>query len=415
MYRKVIILEVKEQYALAMDEGGEVIRIRNRDGLNMGDRVYVLPEDLYVVEAVRVEKTGKNSGNKGKEGRSGSGSSRRNSWARIAGMAAVLILCITLLFPQIPDTTVFAQVSFDGDSSIQLALDPDSKILHASSPDQSVDADALTALEGRTLSDVTGDLMRLCGTGSLMIGYVPLEDAQSSASMISEIQKLFGTQSTVILIGRPEDLSLAAKNSKSLGRFLMDRYDAGEVLKTLQQKMQELPTWMIDQADENPVREEAMSSIANRNSREEVLSASGAGKNGFTEESGSPVYGAEDDDEDDGAEADDDYDYDDDREDDEDDDDWEDDDDDRDDVPPVRPQTQSSGSSASRPVTQSKPQMQTGTSSQKPSSGNGSTGSAVTGSSGSSSASSGSGTVSRPVYHDDDDDDDDWDDDDDDD
>lgn len=47
MYHKVIILEIKGGYALAMTEDGEIIRIKKKAGMKVGAAVYVLEEDRY--------------------------------------------------------------------------------------------------------------------------------------------------------------------------------------------------------------------------------------------------------------------------------------------------------------------------------------------------------------------------------
>ena len=46
MYLKVLVMEIKEDYCLAMTEDGAVVRIRKKDGMKVGRRIYILREDL---------------------------------------------------------------------------------------------------------------------------------------------------------------------------------------------------------------------------------------------------------------------------------------------------------------------------------------------------------------------------------
>lgn len=41
MIKKVIVLELKDDYALAMEEGGSIIRIKKKDGLSVGDKIWL--------------------------------------------------------------------------------------------------------------------------------------------------------------------------------------------------------------------------------------------------------------------------------------------------------------------------------------------------------------------------------------
>lgn len=46
MYLKVLVMEIKEDYCLGMTEDGAVVRIRKKDGMKVGRRIYILREDL---------------------------------------------------------------------------------------------------------------------------------------------------------------------------------------------------------------------------------------------------------------------------------------------------------------------------------------------------------------------------------
>ncbi|MDK6804667.1 anti-sigma factor domain-containing protein [Aerococcus sp. UMB7834] len=53
MYDKVVILEIASDYALAMSRSGEVLRICLKDGLEVGQQVYITEEDRYQKSAAK--------------------------------------------------------------------------------------------------------------------------------------------------------------------------------------------------------------------------------------------------------------------------------------------------------------------------------------------------------------------------
>ncbi|EJX01263.1 hypothetical protein EVA_10632, partial [gut metagenome] len=90
MIEKVLILELKEAYALAMEEGGSVVRIKRKSGLSVGDEIYILPEDLYeqtenaILVPIANAQTKKNR------------TKRQKIWTNVLKVAAVFVLLITV-------------------------------------------------------------------------------------------------------------------------------------------------------------------------------------------------------------------------------------------------------------------------------------------------------------------------------
>ena len=129
MYHKVIILEIKGGYALAMTENGEIIRIKKKAGMKVGAAVYVLEEDRY--KKVRTLQ-----------------------WQKAAVIAAAVLLCITsLLLPQFSQQ-VYAMVELEGAKSVSVKIDKNYKIQDAYSYDDTMSLKALKDLEGQKLQDL---------------------------------------------------------------------------------------------------------------------------------------------------------------------------------------------------------------------------------------------------------------------
>ena len=220
MYKKAIVMEIKAAYAIAMEEGGGIIRIKKKDGLSVGDSIYVLPEDLYHQKNACA-------------GFSGSGSKRtlvflpsvqKSTLFKIASIAAMLILCITLVIPQLSVTT-YAQASFDGAGSIQLSLDRSFQIIKAVSPDQSVPDSVLRALRGKRINDAKEDLYSACGSDSILVGYALTDENEDSSALASHLESLFPSQSVTFVNGTNQDIENAAKEELSLGKYLADQQD----------------------------------------------------------------------------------------------------------------------------------------------------------------------------------------------
>lgn len=220
MYKKAIVMEIKAAYAIAMEEGGGIIRIKKKDGLSVGDSIYVLPEDLYHQKNACA-------------GFSGSGSKKtllflpsvqKSTLFKIASIAAMLILCITLVIPQLSVTT-YAQASFDGAGSIQLSLDRNFQIIKAVSPDQSVPDSVLRTLRGKRIDDAKEELYSACGSDSILVGYALTDENEDSSALASHLESLFPSQSVTFVNGTNQDIENAAKEELSLGKYLADQQD----------------------------------------------------------------------------------------------------------------------------------------------------------------------------------------------
>ncbi len=207
MPEKVIILELKEEYALAMEEGGRVIRIRRKKDLKPGDEVYVLPEDYWEEPAkskVIPFTGGEHSGR----------------WIRrMVATAAMLALVLMLVLPALP-TRAYAVVSFDAQRGLQMNVDKNYKILDAVSCDGSISSEQLGQMKGKNLMDLGTDIPRLVGKGPILIAYAPC-DAQDDQQAETQIRNLFAGQELVYFSGSSEDISRADASAVSLGKYIL--------------------------------------------------------------------------------------------------------------------------------------------------------------------------------------------------
>ena len=215
MYLKVIVLEIKEDYCLAMTGDGEVIRIRKKKGIRVGEKIYVLQEDIYEKQAEEKKEhvlpfAGKNP--------------RASIVRRIAAVAAIFAICFSAVFYLQPSKTVYAKVSVDGMSSIQLTVDEDFKVVDAVSYDATVPEEELEKLVGKKLLDLRPFLLDLKGDGTdaviVAYGFLESESSDDESALKESLKELFGTKSNLYLRGSAEDVKAAEREAESLGIYI---------------------------------------------------------------------------------------------------------------------------------------------------------------------------------------------------
>lgn len=192
MYHKVIILEIKDGYALAMTEDGEIIRIKKKAGMKVGAAVYVLEEDRY--KKVRTLQ-----------------------WQKAAVIAAAVLLCITsLLLPQFSQQ-VYAMVELEGAKSVSVKIDKNYKIQDAYSYDDTMSLKALKDLEGQKLQDLKEIVEELRDAdGSLTVVYAMYkEDEKVSKELEEALQKIFGNENVTYMKGKIEEIQEPDKKQKT--------------------------------------------------------------------------------------------------------------------------------------------------------------------------------------------------------
>ena len=205
---KVMIMELKEDYALAMQEGGGVIRIRKNENMHVGDQVYVLPEDLY---------------EKQKEGKILAFTKNphrvKKALMHLTATAAMVAVAVILLFPQVP-MKAHAVVSFDGERSMQMQIDKNNKIIAATSCDSSLPQEELKQLEGKNLMDLGDELQKALGIGPVLVAYAS-ENKEADEAAEAALRAMFQEQGLLYLSGSDMDISEADAAAQSLGRYLL--------------------------------------------------------------------------------------------------------------------------------------------------------------------------------------------------
>ena len=221
MYKKGLVMELKESYAIVMEPDGGMRRIRLKEGLKIGDEIYFLEEDIYPVTPERRKQTG------GREG-----------IYRLAAMAAVVFLTIGILASSLASMPAYAEISLDGENAVQIQVDEDYRIIDLVSENGSITEEQLKLLKGKALEDVTEELYRLIGKGPVLIGVVS-KDEENQERVSQFTCKLFSERDLICLSGSREDLERAQEKDLSLGRYLVWEIREDE---DLEEKIETMPT-----------------------------------------------------------------------------------------------------------------------------------------------------------------------------
>ena len=199
---KVIIMEVKDDYAIVMTSDFEFIKIKKKKSMTEGQKIYIVDEDICQGE----EKTSL---------------SNKNKLLKILGLIAILlgILLLAFLFNPFKKDT-YATASFDGDASIELSLDENKKITEAISRDDSIPSGELENLKGKSFEYGLDEIDDYLENDNYILAscYVP---NVVNDNYIDDIRSAIDKElSEVIFINaNKDDVRQAQKENRTLGQY----------------------------------------------------------------------------------------------------------------------------------------------------------------------------------------------------
>ena len=199
---KVIIMEVKDDYAIVMTSDFEFIKIKKKKSMTEGQKIYIVDEDICQGE----EKTSL---------------SNKNKLLKILGLIAILlgILLLAFLFNPFKKDT-YATASFDGDASIELSLDENKKITVAISRDDSIPSGELENLKGKSFEYGLDEIDDYLENDNYILAscYVP---NVVNDNYIDDIRSAIDKElSEVIFINaNKDDVKQAQKENRTLGQY----------------------------------------------------------------------------------------------------------------------------------------------------------------------------------------------------
>ncbi|MBG9989350.1 anti-sigma factor domain-containing protein [Aerococcaceae bacterium DSM 111176] len=187
-YYKALVVELHEQYAIVMNEGGSITRIKVKGDMKLGDSIYYLEEDIYIKpKANNVTQLSRNRQDK--------------SWVRPLLMAALLFLVVwggVQYF--VPSQEIYAAISVGIDEGQQIELDESGEITAV----RDASGNLMTNHEwiGLSVTDITDEILAFVSTSSnpdTAIGFYS-DNGEWLMSMDSLVERLVTDQDSTNLI-----------------------------------------------------------------------------------------------------------------------------------------------------------------------------------------------------------------------
>ena len=228
MYHKVIVMEIKETYALVMAEDGQILRVVYKDGIKVGECIYILEEDILKKDSFKEENHAsiipfverKKTGNQ-----------HKTLWKKMVAVAAAFALFVTSFAVLSKPEKAYAMVSVDGEKAVEVVLNQKNRVKEADSKNDSLTGEEKKEIKGEKVETIKNYFSQdLSGKETIIVGYAFLENEseEERAALQRRLEKAFGTEHLLYLAGDKEDVENAKKAGKSLGIYLAEQILTGD-------------------------------------------------------------------------------------------------------------------------------------------------------------------------------------------
>ena len=228
MYHKVIVMEIKETYALVMAEDGQILRVVYKDGMKVGNRIYILEEDILKKDSFKEEN---HASIIPFAERKKTGNQHKTLWKKMVAVAAAFALFVTSFAVLSKPEKAYAMVSVDGEKAVEVVLNQKNRVKEADSKNDSLTREEKKKIKGEKVETIKNYFSQdLSDKETIIVGYAFLEDEseEERAALQRRLEKTFGTEHLLYLAGDKEDVENAKKAGKSLGIYLAEQILAGE-------------------------------------------------------------------------------------------------------------------------------------------------------------------------------------------
>ena len=228
MYHKVIVMEIKETYALVMAEDGQILRVVYKDGMKVGDCIYILEEDILKKDSFKEEN---HASIIPFAERKKTGNQYKTLWKKMVAVAAAFALFVTSFAVLSKPEKAYAMVSVDGEKAVEVVLNQKNRVKEADSKNDSLTREEKKKIKGEKVETIKNYFSQdLLDKETIIVGYAFLEDEseEERAALQRRLEKTFGTEHLLYLAGDKEDVENAKKAGKSLGIYLAEQILTGE-------------------------------------------------------------------------------------------------------------------------------------------------------------------------------------------
>lgn len=207
MYSKGIILEIKEKYSLVLKGDSTVVRIRNKENMEVGDTIIFLEEDLYELNKDRKTIT--------------------NKIIPILTIAAMLVLLVVPMAKNNMTGGAYALMSIDVNPSIEFELDENKKIVNVYGVNDDGKTINLEDLKDKTLEDGIKILEQYLSKNYSdskegIVGFTfinKISNDKYENEVKDTVSKGLNNTKFVYLKGTEEDIAIAREKGVSIGRY----------------------------------------------------------------------------------------------------------------------------------------------------------------------------------------------------
>lgn len=209
---KAIVMEIKENYIIVMDEKGVLVRVKKKNSLKVGETIFCLEEDKYNGEVKLKNNTMK-------------------TWLIPLGAVAALLLILinpmsNMFSPNVNNT--YAVLTFDVNPSIEFDLDDKGRIVSVKGLNDDGNILDVESIKGLTVEEGAIKLKELLtsenylGNGnSVLIGFsfVGGDNIQYEEMVQNVVKTTFSETNVAFMKGDEQSLSIAQKQGVSLGKY----------------------------------------------------------------------------------------------------------------------------------------------------------------------------------------------------
>lgn len=221
-------MEIKETYALVMAEDGQILRVVYKDGMKVGNRIYILEEDILKKDSFKEEN---HASIIPFAERKKTGNQHKTFWKKMVAVAAAFALFVTSFAVLSKPEKAYAMVSVDGEKAVEVVLNQKNRVKEADSKNDSLTREEKKKIKGEKVETIKNYFSQdLSDKETIIVGYAFLEDEseEERAALQRRLEKTFGTEHLLYLAGDKEDVENAKKAGKSLGIYLAEQILAGE-------------------------------------------------------------------------------------------------------------------------------------------------------------------------------------------
>lgn len=221
-------MEIKETYALVMAEDGQILRVVYKDGMKVGDCIYILEEDILKKDSFKEEN---HASIIPFAERKKTGNQHKTLWKKMVAVAAAFALFVTSFAVLSKPEKAYAMVSVDGEKAVEVVLNQKNRVKEADSKNDSLTREEKKKIKGEKVETIKNYFSQdLSDKETIIVGYAFLEDEseEERAALQRRLEKTFGTEHLLYLAGDKEDVENAKKAGKSLGIYLAEQILTGE-------------------------------------------------------------------------------------------------------------------------------------------------------------------------------------------